>query len=140
MIVIPYLSMCSILFRFFSAFFRLLALASKRGPEVAHWRARVALRRDLTRTVSNNCVHTIDRVRRASVHGIASLPYSGYFSGGKTFVVFVIERRTTDHETVPHSTGVCFSIRRPRKVFHELAQNSLLAKILPPEKYPLYGN
>ena len=43
------------------------------------------------------------------------------------------------HETVPHSTRVWFSIRRPRTYFHELAKNSLLTKILPPEKYPLYG-
>ena len=41
------------------------------------------------------------------------IPYSGYFSGGKIFVVFVVERRTTKsstHETVPHSTRVWFSI------------------------------
>ena len=37
------------------------------------------------------------------------------------------------HETVPHSTGVWFSIPQPRKFFHELAQNSLLTKILPPK-------
>ena len=43
------------------------------------------------------------------------------------------------HETVPHSTGVWFSIPRPQKYFHELAKNSLLTKILPPQKCPLYG-
>ena len=32
-----------------------------------------------------------------------------------------------------HSTGVWFSIPRPQKCFHELAQNSLLMKILPPK-------
>ena len=57
-------------------------------------------------------------------------------------MVFVVERQTTKffiHETVPHSTRVWFSILRPRKFFHKLPQNSLLTKILPPEKYPLYG-
>ena len=71
------------------------------------------------------------------------IPYSGYFSGGKSFMVFVVERRTTKlfiHKTVPHSIGVWFSVPRPRKFFHELAKNSLLTKILPPEKYPLYGS
>ena len=45
------------------------------------------------------------------------IPYSRYFSGGgDIFVIFVVERRTTNfftHETVPHSTGVWFSILRP---------------------------
>ena len=47
--------------------------------------------------------------------------------------------RNFTHETVPHSTGVRFSILRPQKFFHKLAKNSLLTKILPPRKYPLYG-
>ena len=58
-------------------------------------------------------------------------------------MVFVDERQTTNFlptKTVPHSTGVWFSIPRPRKIFHELAQNSPLMKMLPPEKYPLYGS
>ena len=43
------------------------------------------------------------------------------------------------HEKVPHSTRVWLSIPRPRKFFHELAKNSLLTKILAPEKYLLYS-
>ena len=41
--------------------------------------------------------------------------------------------------STPCVQGVWLSIPQPRKYFHELAKNSLLTKILPPEKYPLYG-
>ena len=57
-------------------------------------------------------------------------------------MVFVVEKRTTkflptkQYRIVP---GVWFRVPRPRNVFHELAKNSLLTKILPPEIYPLYG-
>ena len=70
------------------------------------------------------------------------IPYSGYFRG-ELFVIFVVKRRTTNfftHETVPHSTGVWFSILTTMKIFHKLAKNLLLTKILPHKKYPLYGN
>ena len=56
----------------------------------------------------------------------AHVPYNGYFSGGKIFVVFMVERQTMNyfsHETALHSTGVWFTIPRPRKFFHELAKN-----------------
>ena len=86
------------------------------------------MRTHYTYMYMNICVHNI--------------PYSGYFSGGKIFVVFVAERRTTKFLPTKRYCivwGVWFSILRPRKFFHELANNSLLTKILPPEKYPLYG-
>ena len=70
------------------------------------------------------------------------IPYSGYFSGGKIFVVFMVDRRNTKYlptKPVPQSTRVWFSIPHPRKFFHEQTKNSLIMKILPPEKYPLYS-
>ena len=62
------------------------------------------------------------------------LRYSGYFSGGK---IFMVERRTTKFLPTKQYRivlGVWFSIQRPRECFRELATNSLLMKILPPEK------
>jgi len=53
-------------------------------------------------------------------------------------VVFVVERRTRNFYP-RNSTGVWFSIPRLRKFYYELAKTSLLTKILPHEKYPLYG-
>ena len=51
-------------------------------------------------------------------------------------MVIVDERQTMKFlpmKTVPHSTGVWFSIPRPRNLFHKLAQNLLLTKLLPPK-------
>ena len=70
------------------------------------------------------------------------LPYSGYFSRGNIFVVFVVERRTTKYL---HTKK-----RKPRRVpraraqnreifFHEIAKITTFTKILPLKKYPLYG-
>ena len=43
---------------------------------------------------------------------------------------------TKQYHIVPGS-GLVY--RNHEKVFHELAKSSLLTKILPAEKYPLYG-
>ena len=70
------------------------------------------------------------------------LPYSGYFSGGNIFMVFVVGRRTTKYlpTKTPHA---CTQNRRqtaqPRNFSHEIAKIMTFTKILPLEKYPLYG-
>jgi len=61
------------------------------------------------------------------------IPYSSYFLGGKFcgFRSWEAYHEIFTHETVPHSTGVWFSILRPWKFLHELPKSSLLTKILP---------
>ena len=71
------------------------------------------------------------------------IPYSKYFWGGKIFVVFVIERRTTKFSPMKQYCivpGCGLVYHKNEKFFPELAKNSLLTKILPPKKYPLYGS
>ena len=63
-------------------------------------------------------------------------------------MVFVVERQTTKLlpmkqyriVTITVLFGVhTHTVPQPRKFFYELAKNSPLTKILPPQKYPLYG-
>ena len=80
-------------------------------------------------------------LRRRRIWGEARLAVEGIFGG--EFVVFVVEKQTTKYlptKQLPWmQRATPISVHVTTKNFNKPSKFSTSTKIIPPEKYPLYG-